>query len=66
MSLVSTVRKLSISKVTPELGHSVRTRTVHWGMQAAELLQRIKISSWQEKPCQSDLRRQKQEKVWRQ
>lgn len=36
MSLVSIVRKCSVSKVTPELDHSVCNRTVHWGMQAAE------------------------------
>lgn len=70
MSLVSIVRNHNVSKVTPRLDHSVHNKTVHWGMSLGEASCGTVVENGerqlQEKPCQSDLRRQKQEEEWRQ
>lgn len=70
MSLVSIVRKHNVSKVTPRLDHSVRNKTVHWGMSLGDMSCGTVVENGelqlQEKPCQSDFWRQKQEEVWRQ
>lgn len=63
MSLVSIVRKHNVSKVTPRLDHSVRNKTVHWGMSLGDAScgTVVENGEWQlqEQPCQSDLRSRK-------